>query len=526
MIPNALTASRGIVLRKIAGRYDACRQLVSSTGHRISHPSLLATVGVFVLLILPVVALLALAFAATFHADSTILLATSPAFFRSMTPNVVQAENLRGLLDKRGAVLDSARAILHTAETEKRGLSTDEDTRYKKLMGEAQTLSRSIELSRGELEEQRGQATSHSDESRDAQRRVGPVFVDHRGNKIHTLRNHQRLADSRKYNLPDGIKAEDLDIGRLVRAMATGNWKGAEAEQRAGSVGTDISGGFAVAEPLAARIIDLSRNQARVIRAGAITVPMESSSLAIATLDEDMTAEWKAENAAITDDFPSFGRVNMYTRTLVGLAKMSVELAEDAPNLGQLVESSLAEVIALKLDLGLLRGPGTANELQGVRGTTGIQTVDMGTNGHALNGYDDFSQAYQDIQQVNGPDEGIAVIMSTRDAGYLDRKKDGNGLPLTPPASWRKMVSYSTNQIPTTLTKGSAVGTASEAYVADWQQLLVGMRTQLTLEVTRVGGAASAGAFGNLQVWIRAYLRAASAVVKPDHFVLVDGIIP
>jgi hypothetical protein len=64
MIPNALTACRGFVMRKVAGRFDACRQLVSSTGARVSHPSLLATVGVFLLMILPVLLLLAAALAA------------------------------------------------------------------------------------------------------------------------------------------------------------------------------------------------------------------------------------------------------------------------------------------------------------------------------------------------------------------------------------------------------------------------------------------------------------------------------
>jgi hypothetical protein len=53
MIPSALTACRGFVLRLVGGVYDACRVLTSSSGMRITRPSLLQTVGMFVLMILP-----------------------------------------------------------------------------------------------------------------------------------------------------------------------------------------------------------------------------------------------------------------------------------------------------------------------------------------------------------------------------------------------------------------------------------------------------------------------------------------
>ena len=33
-------------------------------------------------------------------------------------------------------------------------------------------------------------------------------------------------------------------------------------------------------------------------------------------------------------------------------------------------------------------------------------------------------------------------------------------------------------------------------------------------------------AFTDLQVWLRAYMRADCVLVRDDHFVLIDGIIP
>ena len=92
------------------------------------------------------------------------------------------------------------------------------------------------------------------------------------------------------------------------------------------------------------------------------------------------------------------------------------------------------------------------------------------------------------------------------------------------PASWQALRKLPTNQIPINLTKGTA-SDASEAYVGDFRQLFIGMRTSIRLDVSREASDGSEGAFTNFQVWIRAALRADVAVVRPDHFNLIDGYV-
>src|ERR1043166_2138030 len=70
MIPSSLTACRGFVLRKVRGVNEACRLLVTSTGHRVRTASLLRTALVFLVMIIPMLAVLAL---------SAIALHTHPA---------------------------------------------------------------------------------------------------------------------------------------------------------------------------------------------------------------------------------------------------------------------------------------------------------------------------------------------------------------------------------------------------------------------------------------------------------------
>lgn len=72
MIPNPLTAARGFVLRSVRGRFDACRLLVSSTGHRLRQPGLVATVGYFAGVVLPVLLFLLLT-VLSFHGHPSML---------------------------------------------------------------------------------------------------------------------------------------------------------------------------------------------------------------------------------------------------------------------------------------------------------------------------------------------------------------------------------------------------------------------------------------------------------------------
>lgn len=330
-------------------------------------------------------------------------------------------------------------------------------------------------------------------------------------------RSHKLLDLAEPFTI-DGEKRK-LSIGKLVRGSLTGEWKDADAEKRAMSEGALAGGGYMVPAELSAQILDLARNQARVMAAGAITIPMDSSKLTIAKVIQDLTPHWKKENEPITESEMNFGAADFEAKTLVGMCRLSVELLEDAANIDSVIINNLAESLGLQLDWAALFGTGIDPEPLGVYNTPGIQTIDMGANGAAIANYSPFSRAVQMIQQVNGNANGI--IWNPRTSGDIDRLADGNGNPMIPPASFVKTPNYVTNQIPVDLTHGTALN-ASAALVGDWSKLYIGMRTRLQLEVSRE----AAGAFEKLQVVIRAYLRADVQAVKPDHFVAIKGILP
>jgi len=346
------------------------------------------------------------------------------------------------------------------------------------------------------------------------------------GQEIRVLRNNENLETTVRHNLPDGIKAHELSLGRLLGGWVFGNWKGAEAELRVGSIGDSTLGGYLVPSPLGTKVIDLTRKKARVLQAGALTVPMESNTLTIAKVTADPTPAWKAENAAGTFSDTTFGKIEFVAKTLVALIKVSIELFEDAVNLETVVENSMSQALSLELDRAALYGSGAAAEPLGIVNTTGVGVHDMGTNGAQVTSYDPFSTAIEKILAANGPSQGLAAIMAPRTWGVLDRLKEATtNAPLGAPASFQSLQKLVTNQVPITRTQGSA-NNASDVFVGDFAQLLIGARTQLVIEVSRQAGDSSGSAFRDMQIWLRAYLRADVGVALPGYFTKIIGIIP
>lgn len=335
------------------------------------------------------------------------------------------------------------------------------------------------------------------------------------------LKSGDKLEDRVQFGSWD--TAPGLTMTSFLKGIITGDWGRTAAGVKTLAVGSGSAGGYLVPDPLSSRIIDMARARARVIEAGAITVPMDSPTLNIARVAQGPNAQWKLENAAATASDLTFERVTLSAKTLVGLSTMSVELAEDGADIGQTIDRELSAALALELDRAALRGSGVDPEPRGIRNTSGVAVQSMGANGAALTSYDAFSTAVQTVQAANS--DAVAVIYSPRVAGSLDRLKDTTGQPLRPPPSFEGLKRYVTAQLPVNLTQGTA-SDASEAYIGDFSQLMIGMRTQLIIEASRDSVTGTSNAWTQLQVHVRAYLRADIAVLQPSAFAVITGIRP
>lgn len=419
------------------------------------------------------------------------------------------------LRQMRGAVIDEGNAILNAAHQAGRQLTADESRRHDAILARIEAFNAQIQAA----EEQEGVSGEPAS---------GPIFARdnfdapaaNRGDMAGLLTRDQSVADylrQRGAGLVDGERV-DLSLGKWLRGITLGRWDGADAERRASMLsGNDVQGGYLTPDSMGATLIDLVRAQAVVQRLGALTRPMEDGTMGWPVVTGDVTPEWHSELQDHTASAMTFGLKRMTAKTIVALARCSIELLEDGrpEDIESVVSRSMAQQIALKVDLSALRGSG-AGELLGVKNAAGINT-------QAVSGaltFDDLSAAATTLATVDHRATGI--LLSPRTDGAMAIRKSGDGMYIdgvSLPSNIRSVPRLTSSQIPTNIS-----GSQSEAYVADWSRLIIGVRTQLRFEVSREATVDSKSSFSSLAVALRCYMRLDSMLSHPAAFVYLSGI--
>jgi HK97 family phage major capsid protein len=308
-------------------------------------------------------------------------------------------------------------------------------------------------------------------------------------------------------------------LGAVMRAMITR--PRTEAERNALSISVDSAGGYTVQPVLAAEWIDILRAQAVFSRAGGRTVPIVGET-AFARLTADPTVAWKAENATVSPSDPTFGRLNVIPKTLIALVVASREVVEDSANIEDMIETSLAQSMAVELDRAAFFGSGIGSEPLGLKGTPGVGVIDFGDpDGNPLADYDPLLDARQLVLAANA-NEPTAYVMNPRTSTEIAKLKTGltgDKTQLRRPAELTAPF-LPTTSVPVDESQGTSVD-ASRIITGDFTQLWVAILASLRIELLR-----EAPNSVNYQVGFLAHLRADVAVVRPDNFAMVTGIVP
>jgi HK97 family phage major capsid protein len=242
---------------------------------------------------------------------------------------------------------------------------------------------------------------------------------------------------------------------------------------------------------------------------------MTAQTLKLARLTGENSPDWKAENAAITAADLTFDSVTFTAHTLVRLVTLSVELFEDAdPSSEDVIARSFAAQLALELDQVALLGSGTAPEPRGVLNQPGVTLTAHRANGSAISNYDWWLDAIGTVRAANF--EPNAHVQAPRSSTSLSKLKDTTNAYLSPPASLLPMLT--SKQIPITVTTGTSTDT-SYVFTGQWDQLMIGIRTEFNLRFLRERFLAD-----NLQYAFLAYLRADVQLAQPAAFVVDTGV--
>ena len=258
--------------------------------------------------------------------------------------------------------------------------------------------------------------------------------------------------------------------------------------QRDLATSTAGAGGNLVATNLlAADFITLLRNASLVRRMGARVLGGLVGNVAIPRQTGGITPGWVAQAGAGTEGDATFGQLTLSPKTAHGIQDVTRDLLlQGTPAVEGLIRADLIESMATQLDLIALHGTGASNQPTGLAATAGIGAVAGGTNGAAPT-WDNIVDLESQVANSNAAFGATGYLTNTKVRGKLKRTQkfaSTNGQEIWMPAMagddsslFGSMNGYRagvSNNVSSTLTKGTASGVCSAIFYGNWGDLLIG----------------------------------------------------
>jgi HK97 family phage major capsid protein/HK97 family phage prohead protease len=257
--------------------------------------------------------------------------------------------------------------------------------------------------------------------------------------------------------------------------------------------GATTGGNLVATDLLADDFIEYLRNNSLMLSLGVRTMPGLVGNVAIPRRSGVANTYYlSTQTTAITQAESTFDQVTMAPKNLAALSKYSRQtLLQGTPGIEELVRRDLTDGLNLAVDLGILNGSGSSGQPTGIMQTSGIGSVAMGTNGGAIT-LEKLVDLETEVMIDNGAvnRDSVAYVTNAKVMGALKKLRAGgsttgdgpflvNSVPnaLGRGPAGTQINGYPigvTNQVPSTLTKGSSSGVCSAVLMGDFSQAMVG----------------------------------------------------
>jgi len=340
-------------------------------------------------------------------------------------------------------------------------------------------------------------------------------------------------------------KPKPANIGNIIRALMTRDWKHAEYEKeiidkhseemRALSTQTTGTGGAIVPEEyLPQEMVDLLRAKLITEALGArVLSGLTGSPVLIPKLAGGATAYHVAENYAKTPSDQSFEEISMTPHEIAAATIYSKRMALlSNPSVDQMIQEDLLAVLALGMDYQALYGDGAGNRPVGIINTPGIGTYTLINDAGA--GATPVPEDIDGIELVilnsNADMGALGWAMAPRSRQTFKGMRDDSGGAGTGQYLFRDDIKAGnldgyllrhTTQIPINLTKGASAD-CSNIVFANWNDLVIAYWGGLELATSDQAG----DTFVKNQIIIKAAWLYDIAVRHEESFVVVDGVRP
>jgi len=258
--------------------------------------------------------------------------------------------------------------------------------------------------------------------------------------------------------------------------------------------GATTGGNLVQTDLLDQDFIEFLRNRSVMLAAGVRTMPGLQGNVAIPRRSGVASTYYlSTQTTAITQAESTFDQVTLSPKNLAALSKYSRQtLLQATPGIEQLVRTDLIDGINVAMDLGILNGSGSSGQPLGIMGTSGIGSVAIGTNGGAIT-METLVNLETELTIDNVPVDrnSVSYITNAKVMGNLKKLRAGGSTTTdghflvndnllaigrgATPSVVNGYGIYVTNQVPSTLTKGTSSGVCSAVVIGDYSQAMVGL---------------------------------------------------
>jgi HK97 family phage major capsid protein len=265
------------------------------------------------------------------------------------------------------------------------------------------------------------------------------------------------------------------------------------------AVGSAGTGGNVVSTDLLAQnFIDLLRNKAMVVQAGAMMLSGLQGNVTIPRQATAASTYWVDEAEAVTQSEATFGQISLTPKTLGALSEFSrLMLLQPSIDIEQFIRNDFARIMALGIDLAAISGTAADSQPRGILNTSGIGSVAMGTNGGAPT-FAALVNLVREIAVDNADTESMRWMTNPQvKAKLMTTPKQTNGVEgnfilQDPGMSLLGYPLLCTNQVTAAGTKGT--GTAlSTIILGTWSDLIIGEWGVLEILPNPYGSGYAAG---------------------------------
>lgn len=416
-------------------------------------------------------------------------------------------KSLKALKEERGQKLDESRALLQAAETEKRELNKDEETRFDALSAELRELDTKIAraeeaariqaLAAGTLGQRHG-ASEREQRDLGGYSFLRAINARLDGRELDGLELEMHQEGQRQHRANGVTSAGNLIVPQMVLEHAGANRRDMTATGQTASPGDQ--GGLAIQTNVGSFI---DRLRARLVLASMGTTQLSglNGNILFPKFVSDDKAAEKGENAAANESSPTLSSITMAPRRLPVFTEVSRQLLlQTDASVEAMLQNDLAFQLAQVMDLSginkILNTAGIGSVVGGANGAapTYQNIVDLETAVSALNA-DYGSLGYLTNPKVRGKLKTTAKMGNTIAQPIWEQDGTLNG--------YRTGVS---TQVPSGLSKGTAASSLSAIVFGNFADLIQGQ-------------------WGGMEFLVNPYARDTEGIIRINAWTFYDDVV-